>query len=643
MKCVALRGTYIGSLKWGNGGREMKQHWVLAQWDFNHPLIRATGLIFVAVASPLFAGYTQPLLPPLKIRKFYKPCTGKLGEGPGRSCEEKITTEARTDAPKDGTNTDGAGEDECSEDAQEEGANEDEICEDKVRKDAPEERTHACVVHEDESTADAQEEGANEDKICEDEVRTEVPEEGAHASSTKMNPPQTRKRKAPMRTRSANTNSTKTSRSHAAMLALSTKTSRARMRPCHQWKLFALPPDLHQQSAILSSEALAFFSTGRTGGRQPRPSTEPEDMDRSDTDNALAAGPNAVTATHQDNLLNRFKPRGFVPHDRPAKPHQFIAASTTKVKDGEDGYLSDDGSDYSITKVAAKKEKEHHNRLVRHQTFVPLTEDYEEQDERDTRAMEEEMVNRGRKRGKSGASRSRSSAKKAGPLRGEDSEDGKDGEGGDGSEDEETRQQQRNGLLSKEHREQLLAAYTEWQGFVTEMSKVTGKKESTLYKAVGQDPTLGRTVNSWNTFQAKFRVENRQPKTMSSANFTKQVRAAYKHLFEELPEDKRSDPVARRAIVKPIIDWYSEKTSVVMDARKEKGGSLAMLNKVVQPFIRQSTLAHQNNNVDIFGFGIDTYGDQAVIWGGSLNFLSVHDTYLPTIKVKLVDIKAMFQ
>ncbi|KAJ7773714.1 hypothetical protein DFH07DRAFT_767658 [Mycena maculata] len=197
--------------------------------------------------------------------------------------------------------------------------------------------------------------------------------------------------------------------------------------------------------------------------------------------------------------------------------------------------------------------------------------------------------------------------------------------------------------VSKEHREQLLAAYAEWQGFVTEMSKVTGKKESTLYKAVGQDPTRGRTVNSWNAFQAKFHVKNRQPKMMSSADFTKQARAAYKHLFEELPEEERSDPAARRAIVKPIIDWYSKKTSVVMDARKEKGGSLAMLNKVMQPFIRQSTLAHQNNNVDVFGFGIDTYGDQAVIWGGSLNFLSVHDTYLPAIKVKLVDIKAMFQ
>ncbi|KAJ7728263.1 hypothetical protein DFH07DRAFT_969885 [Mycena maculata] len=595
-------------------------------------------------------------------------------------------TEARTDALEDGANTDGAGEDECSEDAQEEGANEDEICEHEFHKGEPELHGHASVVHEDESTADAQEEDANEDDMREEDVRTDAPEAGAHASvvdedestadaqeegtnEDDMREDEVRKDTLEERAHAcvvhevslptrfsvlcsqeegANEDDmredevrkdTPEERAHACVVHEDESTADAQDEGTNEDKICEhkfrkdepeprghagvihedksgknapVPPAGAPRTAtgrlpakatvgaILSSEALAFFSAGRTGGRQPRPSAEQEDMDGSDTDNVPAAGPNTVAATHRDNPLNRFKPRGFVPRDRPAKLHQFIAASTTKVEDGEDGYSSDDGSDYSITEVAAQKEKECHNRLACHQTFVPLIEDCEEQDERDTRAMEEEMANRGRKWGKSEALRSRSSAKKAGPLRGEDSEDGEDGEDsecgdssedGDGSEDEETRQR-------------------------------NGKKESTLYKAVGQDPTRGRTVNSWNVFQAKFRVENRQLKT-SNADFTKQARAAYKRLFEELPED------------------VSEKMSVVMDARKEKGGSLAMLNKVVQLFIRQSTLAHQNNNVDIFGLGIDTYGDQAVIWGGSPNFLSVHDTYLPAIKVKLVDIKAI--
>ncbi|KAJ7779447.1 hypothetical protein DFH07DRAFT_950503 [Mycena maculata] len=354
--------------------------------------------------------------------------------------------------------------------------------------------------------------------------------------------------------------------------------------------------------------------------------------------------PNLFSGTSPLGARSQFKPQGFVPRDWPAKPHQFVTASTTKAEDGKDGYSSDDGSDYSITEAAAQKEKERHNRLAHHQTFVPLIEDCEEQDEPDTRTMEEEMANRGRKQGKSGASRLRSSGKKAGPLRGEDSEDG---EGSDSSEDsndsEDEEMRQRNSPLSKEHRKQLLAPYVEWQGFVTEMSKVTGKKESTLHKAVGQDPTLGRTINSWNAFQAKFRVENWQPKTMLGTNFTKQARAAYKRLFEELPEDERSDPAAQRVIVKPIINWYSEKTSVVMDARKEKGGSLAMLNKVVQPFIWQSTLAHQKQQHRRLWLRNRHLRRPSCDLGRSLNFLSVHDTYLPAIKVKLVDIKAMFQ
>ncbi|KAJ7439182.1 hypothetical protein B0H11DRAFT_2254111 [Mycena galericulata] len=103
-------------------------------------------------------------------------------------------------------------------------------------------------------------------------------------------------------------------------------------------------------------------------------------------------------------------------------------------------------------------------------------------------------------------------------------------------------------------------------------------------------------------FQVKYRTENPKPSDMSAAEFKKQMHAAYQELFSALPEDEQTDREAR-----------------------------------------QNTITYQTSDIDIFGFAVDPFADLALVWGGSPGFFAVQETYEPSLKVKLQDIKAMFQ
>ncbi|KAJ7447428.1 hypothetical protein FB451DRAFT_1411846 [Mycena latifolia] len=138
------------------------------------------------------------------------------------------------------------------------------------------------------------------------------------------------------------------------------------------------------------------------------------------------------------------------------------------------------------------------------------------------------------------------------------------------------------GQMSKDDLEEALAARRQYHATVQTVARRSGKKMATVFKAVGDGAATTRHTNPWNVFQTKYRAE----------------------------KPKRAD---------------------------------ADTAKIVKPFIYQSTVAGSTYDVEVFGFGIDTFSDVAIIWGGTPTFYAVYKAFEQPIKSKLAELKAMFQ
>ncbi|KAJ7441393.1 hypothetical protein B0H11DRAFT_2350995 [Mycena galericulata] len=316
----------------------------------------------------------------------------------------------------------------------------------------------------------------------------------------------------------------------------------------------------------------------------------------------------------------------------------------------------DDCSNFSETEAEERKKVEDHNRIADQLPWGQRVAHYEEQDAEDLAAMIQEIGGQSSKKdkGKQKASPPQQHSRQAPPTPTADGggsgsaagqDDTEDRDDDDDDDDDTTPWELTPGPLSKEDLKEVLAARRNYHAVVETVARRSGKRVSSIFKAVGDHKTTMRHPNPWNAFQVKYRTENPKPSDMSAAEFKKQMHAAYQELFSALPEDEQTDREARRKCLEPVMEWYQEKTTVVADARKASGHGAGLLDRAIQPFVHQasSTITYQTSDIDIFGFAVDPFADLALVWGGSPGFFAVQETYEPSLKVKLQDIKAMFQ
>ncbi|KAJ7501867.1 hypothetical protein B0H11DRAFT_2224233 [Mycena galericulata] len=316
----------------------------------------------------------------------------------------------------------------------------------------------------------------------------------------------------------------------------------------------------------------------------------------------------------------------------------------------------DDCSNFSETEAEERKKVEDHNRIADQLPWGQRVAHYEEQDAEDLAAMIQEIGGQSSKKdkGKQKASPPQQHSRQAPPTPTADGggsgsaagqDDTEDRDDDDDDDDDTTPWELTPGPLSKEDLKEVLAACRNYHAVVETVAQRSGKRVSSIFKAVGDHKTTMRHPNPWNAFQVKYRTENPKPSDMSAAEFKKQMHAAYQELFSALPEDEQTDREARRKCLEPVMEWYQEKTTVVADARKANGHGAGLLDRAIQPFVHQasSTITYQTSDIDIFGFAVDPFADLALVWGGSPGFFAVQETYEPSLKVKLQDIKAMFQ
>ncbi|KAJ7135071.1 hypothetical protein C8R43DRAFT_1132979, partial [Mycena crocata] len=152
--------------------------------------------------------------------------------------------------------------------------------------------------------------------------------------------------------------------------------------------------------------------------------------------------------------------------------------------------------------------------------------------------------------------------------------------------------------ISQSKVDKLLATRASLHELVVEVARTEGKRVSAVYKAMGETNPSSRTTNPWNAHQTKYRAENPKPASKSSEDYQQEIRAAYEELFSSLSDEDRSDPAKR-----------SECT--------REGDGVGLVNKALQPFIRESTIAGQKYDLEIMGFAIDLHADTVVGWAGT--------------------------
>ncbi|KAF8190038.1 hypothetical protein K438DRAFT_1763626 [Mycena galopus ATCC 62051] len=107
---------------------------------------------------------------------------------------------------------------------------------------------------------------------------------------------------------------------------------------------------------------------------------------------------------------------------------------------------------------------------------------------------------------------------------------------------------------------------------------------------------------------------------VSNTDYAAAKRAAYYELFEHLSGEELTDPLVRADATAELMTWYRERQKLAVDKRKAAGHGMALLRKVAELFIHQSTSISNTYNIDIFGYAVDRFTDTAHIWGGSKPF-----------------------
>ncbi|KAJ7642532.1 hypothetical protein B0H17DRAFT_1216393 [Mycena rosella] len=171
------------------------------------------------------------------------------------------------------------------------------------------------------------------------------------------------------------------------------------------------------------------------------------------------------------------------------------------------------------------------------------------------------------------------------------------------------------GPLSAAGVNKALAVRQAYHDMLRAVAREEGKKVSTVLKAIGDTTSLTRKTNPWNAFQVQQRALFPQPKGMSKKEHRTIVRAKYSELFADLSEDDANDPGARAACA----------TTVMLDDQKANDRGHAMLTKV-------STVTANTCDIEICGYAIDPFTDNATIWGGGQFFKGVYTRFKDAIK-----------
>ncbi|KAF8157735.1 hypothetical protein K438DRAFT_1986350 [Mycena galopus ATCC 62051] len=195
------------------------------------------------------------------------------------------------------------------------------------------------------------------------------------------------------------------------------------------------------------------------------------------------------------------------------------------------------------------------------------------------------------------------------------------------------------GPLAQADKDAALVARKTYQTEICEIAQRAGKKVSAVLKAIGDLLVSVRDTNPWNAHQAKYRIEYPKPRH-SNCDLHFDSITADDELFKHLSAEELTDPLVKAHATAELMTWYCKQQKLAVDKRKAVGHGMALLRKVAEPFIHQSTSISNTYNIDIFGYAVDRFTDTAHIWGSSKPFSDMNTMYPGDIQQDLFDWKA---
>ncbi|KAJ7619038.1 hypothetical protein B0H17DRAFT_1152191, partial [Mycena rosella] len=354
----------------------------------------------------------------------------------------------------------------------------------------------------------------------------------------------------------------------------------------------------------------------------------------------------------EEDLLPNVNSRGHTPYDKgmafsaapravgtfQRQPHTLVPVLPPTTNDNNNNNNNNTESNFSDSEKERQKAEHQHNEIARQ---VPWEGVYVSEEEEEAEAMKEYQQDA------RGEGRRRRKRRVTDDEHGEHDSDADQDDADEPEPDDDAQEPDdddptcpppweiKPGPLSAAGVNKALAARQAYHNILREVARDDGKKVSAVLKAIGETTKLGRKTNPWNAFHMQEWSRNPQPKGMSKKEYHEVVRAKYRELFAHLSEDDAKDPGARAACVADLMFWYSEATTVMLDDQKANDRGHAMLTK--------STVTANTRDIEICGYAIDPFTDNAIIWGGGQFFSGVYARFKDAIKRELSDIKAMHQ
>ncbi|KAJ7215757.1 hypothetical protein C8J57DRAFT_1538161 [Mycena rebaudengoi] len=203
------------------------------------------------------------------------------------------------------------------------------------------------------------------------------------------------------------------------------------------------------------------------------------------------------------------------------------------------------------------------------------------------------------------------------------------------------------GALSQTQKEQLDTLQAQQEAEVAGLAESFGKNTNVLEQYLGRRSHMVKEKGGWNLWQGYYVTPDVEggghikPEGMSSKDFNRESRAAYKKAAKLSDEDLKNPDLVKAALPW-LFKWHEQTVAAVLNTWKDTGKFRRIVQKAVKPIIDQAEVVGRQMGVDVMGYVIDPSGHASFAFGLGPCFERVKTQYKSVLQRSLKDQEHIF-
>ncbi|KAJ7257317.1 hypothetical protein C8J57DRAFT_1516782 [Mycena rebaudengoi] len=203
------------------------------------------------------------------------------------------------------------------------------------------------------------------------------------------------------------------------------------------------------------------------------------------------------------------------------------------------------------------------------------------------------------------------------------------------------------GALSQTQKEQLDALQAQQEAEVAGLAESFGKNTNVIEQYLGRRSHMVKEKGGWNLWQGYYVTPDVEggghikPEGMSSKDFNRESRTAYKKAAKLSDEDLKNPDLVKAAL-RWLFKWHEQTVAAVLNTWKDTGKFRRIVQKAVKPIVDQAEVVGRQMGVDVMGYVIDPSGHASFAFGSGPRFEQVKTQYKSVLQRSLKDQEHIF-